>query len=119
MLDVLSINNGEARTSDGLFGLLRLLSISEQVAEHDRLLKDEHFPAMQYHPILLGGDDDFYFIDLKTGQIVQWYRGTIEGIRAENLAAFLRDFSRGVESGEYVVVPDAKGLVLKSDLIEK
>lgn len=117
LISVLRVNDGESHKSHGLFGTLRLLPVAEQITEYKILLTDERFPRARYHPILLSGGGDYYCIDLRTGEVVEWWHeGGVNGIVAQSLTEFLRDFSSQLRKGQFVSVPDIRGLVDKDDL---
>ena len=117
LVDVLVINDGEAASSDGLFGAWRLLSVSEQVEANKFLSGDERFPDKQLHPFLESTGGDYYCIDISSSQIVEWWHeGGYNGEISGSLTEFLKAFNMALIEGNYVKVEGFSGLVDKSDL---
>lgn len=117
LVEIMVVNNGEAASSDGLFGTWRLLSVSEQVSAYKFLRGDERFPDKKLHPFLESGGGDYYCIDLSSSKIVEWWHeGGYNGEISGSLTEFLKAFNIALIEGNYVQVEGFSGLVDKSDL---
>lgn len=118
-----AMHNGEAPSSQGLFGSWRWLPLREVAAYRQELLRTGESLAKNAVPILMSGGGDFYCVDSvdtpgrESPVFEWWHEQPTRDVRHESFATFLHEFASALERGQYVYLPDSlNGLIDKDEL---
>lgn len=124
--DAYLIHNGESKTSDGLFGCIKWLSLDEVIRLHAEYAgfeaKDDLgvFNADVIIPLFQSGGGDLYYVESgPTSELKEWWheQPTKEIVISKDLEAFFIEFVQKLKNGQYVFIEDdLSALIDKDDL---